>query len=212
MGHLYRFDMRSENPDDWRAIRLFSATYAQGGTDVVQPILSQPLVVKHPEKEGFLITFGTGSFITEGDGSNQDIQSIYTIWDSLISSPRTALADSKATRLVKQTLSNVVDDSVAPAQTRRVLSSEPVPYASESTSPGVYGWYIDLNMERASTTRSGALNNDISGLAPPSPQFPGEKAIRRFLYRDGAIVTTTVLPATNATSCFGSRPGRVVDT
>jgi len=210
MGHLYRFDMRSENPDDWRAIRLFSATYAQGGTDVVQPILSQPLVVKHPEKEGFLITFGTGSFITEGDGSNQDIQSIYTIWDSLISSPRTALADSKATRLVKQTLSNVVDDSVAPAQTRRVLSSEPVPYASESTSPGVYGWYIDLNMERASTTRSGALNNDISGLAPPSPQFPGEKAIRRFLYRDGAIVTTTVLPATNATSCFGSRPGALL--
>jgi type IV pilus assembly protein PilY1 len=210
LGNLYRFDVSDSDPDNWEATRLFSATYDDGGVDVIQPILSKPLVVKHPEQDGFLITFGTGSFITEEDGSNTEIQSIYTIWDSLVSSPPTAAANSKATRLVEQTLTNVVDDSVTPAQTRRILSNNAVAYTPETGTPGVYGWYIDLDMPRATNTLSGVANTDISGQAPPDPQFPGEKAIRRFIFRDGAILTTTVLPATNATSCFGSRPGALL--
>jgi Tfp pilus tip-associated adhesin PilY1 len=85
-----------------------------------------------------------------------------------------------------------------------------VAYAAETLTPGVYGWYIDLDMVRAEETISGATNNDISGQAPPDVQYPGEKAIRRFIFRDGVILTTTVLPATNATSCFGSRPGAIL--
>ncbi len=210
LGNLWRFNLESSNSASWTATRLFTATYDDGGTDVLQPILSQPLAVKHPQQTGFLITFGTGSFIAEEDGSDTSIQSIYTIWDPLVSNPPTANADTKDTRLVEQVITNVVDDSVTPAQTRRILTNNTVAYAPETLSAGVYGWYIDLDMVRAEDTISGATNTDISGQAPPDVQYPGEKAIRRFIFRDGVILTTTVLPATNATSCFGSRPGAIL--
>jgi len=210
LGNLWRFNLESSNSASWTATRLFTATYDDGGTDVLQPILSQPLAVKHPQQTGFLITFGTGSFIAEEDGSDTSIQSIYTIWDPLVSNPPTANANTKDTRLVEQVITNVVDDSVTPAQTRRILTNNTVAYTAETLTPGVYGWYIDLDMVRAENTISGAVNTDISGQAPPDVQYPGEKAIRRFIFRDGVILTTTVLPATNATSCFGSRPGAIL--
>jgi Tfp pilus tip-associated adhesin PilY1 len=65
-------------------------------------------------------------------------------------------------------------------------------------------------MPRATTTTSGNVNPDTSGNAPPAPQFPGEKAIRRLIYRDGTVVTTTVLPATGEASCYGARPGAIM--
>ncbi len=211
LGNLFRFEVEGANTNSWKVVRLFTANYEDGNGDVtIQPILSRPLVVKHPEKNGFLVTFGTGSFITDEDGSDTDIQSIYTIWDPLVSSPPTANDNTKEVRLVEQEITNVVDDSLDPAQTRRIVTSNAVSYTAEDTEPGVYGWYIDLDMVRAEETISGETNTDISGNAPPDVQFPGEKAIRRFIFRDGAILTTTVLPSSNATSCFGSRPGALL--
>ncbi len=212
LGNLFRFDVTDPNPDNWFAVRLFTATYeVSPGVEELQPALSKPTVTKHPDQPGFLITFGTGSFVAEEDGSDTSVQSIYTIWDPLTTNnPPTAQTGSKSLRLVEQVITNVVDDSVTPAQTRRILTSNPVNYTPETGSPGVYGWYIDLDMERAQNTLSGATNTDISGNAPPDPQFPGEKAIRRFVFRDGVLLTTTVLPATDATSCLGVRPGAIL--
>ncbi len=148
--------------------------------------------------------------MTREDASNEDIQSIYGIWDRGEASPATAIAGSKQARLVEQTITNVVDDSVNPAITRRIVSRNPVNYAPETAVPGTFGWFIDLNMERASLTISGAANPDTNGQAPPAPQYPGEKAIRRMLFRDGTVITTTVLPASGDSSCFGARPGSIL--
>jgi hypothetical protein len=112
--------------------------------------------------------------------------------------------------LVEQTITNVVDDSVSPAITRRIVSRNSVNYIPESGTPGVYGWFIDLDMPRAATTLSGGANLDTGGQAPPAPQYPGEKAIRRLLFRDGTVITTTVLPAAGDSSCFGARPGSIL--
>ncbi len=210
LGNLWRFDLTSTNASNWEAVRLFQALNDNPSIATIQPILSRPLVTKHPTQAGFLITFGTGSFITNEDGGNTDIQSIYTIWDELGTNPPTANANTKDLRLVEQTLTNVVDDSSGSIQTRRILTSNAVEYASETGSPGTYGWYIDLDVERATETTSGATNSDTAGNAPPQAQYPGEKAIRRFLYRDGAILTTTVLPGIDETSCFGARPGAIL--
>ena len=65
-------------------------------------------------------------------------------------------------------------------------------------------------MPRAATTQSGAANPDSSGRNPPDAQFPGERAIRRLLFRDGTIITTTVLPSLDEFSCFGTRPGAIL--
>ncbi len=209
LGNLFRFDMTDSNPANWHAVRLFTATYDNAGTIERQPILSQPLVVKHPQQKGFLVTFGTGSFITDEDARDESIQSVYTIWDDLTpTNPVTAQNDTKSLRLVEQTMSNVVEDQESPPRTRRVLTSLDVPYAAGVD--GIYGWYVDLDLPRASSTTSGGANPDMSGNAPPGAQFPGERAIRRFVFRDGVILTTTVLPAADEISCFGAQPGALL--
>ncbi len=211
LGNLYRFDLSDANSDNWTATRIFTASYTDGGgTTTMQPILSKPVVSKHPTEEGFLVTFGTGSYVAREDANSQDIQSIYTIWDRGETNPATAQPDTKALRLVEQVMTNVVDDSQSPPQTRRILTSNQVDYVSESGVPGTYGWYIDFDIPRATTTVSGAPNLDGSGLAPPNPQFPGEKAIRRMIFRDGTIIAATVLPSVGSTSCFGARPGSII--
>ena len=219
LGNLYRFDLCDRDADGncatnasgWSVTRLFTATYDDGTTEHVQPILSQPLVLKHPSEQGFLVVFGTGSYMTREDADSEAIQSIYAIWDRGSASPATALADSKELRLVEQTLTNVVDDSTDPAATRRVPSRNVVEYEPEAAGvPGTFGWYVDLDMPRATTTNSGAVNSDSSGRPPPGAQFPGEKAIRRFILRNGALVTTTVLPSLDEFSCYGTRPGAIL--
>ncbi|MBX3706436.1 MAG: tandem-95 repeat protein [Pseudomonadales bacterium] len=210
LGNLYRFDLRDSDPDEWTVTRLFTATYTSGGVTRLQPILSQPLVVKHPTEQGFLVIFGTGSYVAKEDADNEEIQSIYAIWDRGASNPVTALADTKELRLVEQVMTNVVDDTGPTPVVRRILTSNPVEYQLEGSEPGTYGWYIDLDLPRPTTTISGAVNTDTSGRNPPGPQFPGEKAIRTFLFRDGEVITTTVLPSLDEFSCYGTRPGAIL--
>ena len=211
LGNLYRFDLTSSDPDEWNAVRLFQATYDDGTDDIIQPVMSKPLVVKNPDDVGFLVVFGTGAYLTKADASSTEIQSIYAIWDTLDPYPVTAGPDTKADRLVQQTITNIVDDSTGDPVTRRIVSRNAVDLAEASGGDdGVYGWYIDLDMERATTTTGGVANPDNSGAAPPNPQYAGERAIRRIVFRNNAIITTTVLPATDEFSCSGVRPGAVL--
>jgi type IV pilus assembly protein PilY1 len=209
LGNLYRFDLSDPNPANWTSTRLFTATYFDGAVDVRQPITSQPLVVKHPNEIGFLITFGTGSFITRADASTTDIQSVYGIWDRGEGAPASAASDTKALRLVEQVVTNVVEEIGGEAITRRAHTDNPVNYEAAGVGPGTYGWYFDFDIPRATTTLAGNPNPDATGQAPPLPQYPGERAIRKFILRDGVIITPTVLPATGGSSCFGARPGAI---
>ncbi|MEQ8992444.1 MAG: PilC/PilY family type IV pilus protein [Pseudomonadales bacterium] len=203
LGNLFRFDLSDTDPGNWTVTRLFTATYDDGGTETVQPIVTEPLVIRHPTERGFLVIFGTGSYVTRSDADSSDIQSIYAIWDEGSTSPATAQADTKDLRLVEQTITNVMDNTFNPPVVRRIVSRNPVNYEQEGPGvPGTYGWYIDLDMVRAV--------GDSTGRTPPSPQFPGEKAIRRLLFRDGAVITTTVLPSLDEFSCFGTRPGSIL--
>jgi type IV pilus assembly protein PilY1 len=210
LGNLFRFDLTSDDSADWHAVHLFKATCNDGVDDIIQPILSKPLVVKNPDEFGFMVIFGIGSYLSSSDASNTEIQSIYVIWDRLDNNPPTTNANTKADRLVEQTITSVVDDSGAVAITRRIVSRNAVGLVADGGSTGTYGWYIDLDMERAADTISGATNPDTSGQAPPNPQFAGERAIRRILFRNGALITTTILPATDEFSCSGVRPGAVL--
>ena len=51
-------------------------------------------------------------------------------------------------------------------------------------------------------------NTDTGGLAPPNPQYPGERAIRQIVRRGSALVITTVIPR-DANSCFRAPPGAI---
>jgi type IV pilus assembly protein PilY1 len=210
LGNLYRFDIRSDDPDDWSMTKLFTATYDTGTGVEAQPITTQPFVFKHPNHPGFVIVFGSGSYVTESDATSTEIQSLYGIWDRFEVAPVTAAADAKDTRLVEQVITNAVDESQPLFQRLRAVSANTVEYTPDDSlgNPGVYGWFIDLDMPRATTTLQGNANPDTSGNAPPAPQFPGERAIRRFVPRGDSILVTTVIPR-DANTCLRAPPGSV---
>ena len=122
----------------------------------------------------------------------------------------TANDDAKETRLVEQTITNVVDESQPLFARLRAVSANTVEYTPDGASGenGVYGWFIDLDPPRATTTLSGAANPDTSGQAPPAPQFPGERAVRRFVPRGDSLLVTTVIPR-DANACLRAPPGAV---
>jgi type IV pilus assembly protein PilY1 len=207
-GNLWRFDISNANPANWKATKLFQATYTIGATTTRQPITTQPYVFKHPTQPGFIIIVGTGSYITETDGTSTEIQSVYGIWDRGDAAPPTANANAKATRLVQQRVTNIVDDvDTLTFQRLRIMSANPVNYTPDvGATPGVYGWFFDFTMTRPIKTLSGANNPDTDGAAPPNVQFPGERAIRRFVPRGSALLVTTVIPR-DANTCLRSPPG-----
>ncbi len=204
-GNLFRFDISSDNSTLWEVTKIFQAS-RDGTAATAQPITTQPFVIKHPDG-GFLVIVGTGSWLTHGDGTSTTVESVYGIWDRLEVSPATASPDSKLNRLVEQTLTNVVDETSPVFQRQRIVSANLVEYVPDAPGdPGVYGWYIDLDPVRPTTTLQGNTNTDISGNAPPAVQFPGERAIRRIISRGSAILITTVVPR-DANTCTQAPPG-----
>jgi type IV pilus assembly protein PilY1 len=87
-GNLWKFDLTDTNSANWKIAYgtiespqpLFQAKNSQG---VAQPITSKPDVVKHCllDHDGYIIVFGTGSYLTNGDTRSIDQQTIYGIWD-----------------------------------------------------------------------------------------------------------------------------------
>jgi type IV pilus assembly protein PilY1 len=94
-GKLWKFDLTDTKASpDWKvayadasgkATPLFHAKGPKvepgfpAGT--VQPITTRPDVMRHPQKKGYLVAFGTGQLLGLPDYSNSQPQSIYGIWD-----------------------------------------------------------------------------------------------------------------------------------
>lgn len=208
-GNMYRFDITDSDSDNWTTTKLFQATYDET-TATRQAAINKPTVIKHPTEEGFLVIFGTGSFVTEQDGTSTDIQSLYGLWDRFELAPATNVSNAKSTRLVEQELTNKVVESGFAFDRFRIVSSNAVNYIPDSGStPGVYGWYIDFDPVRAASTDQGNSNPDTSGNAPPDTQYPGERAVRRLIVRNGVIIVVSILPREENT-CFKAPPGNVM--
>ena len=215
LGNVYRFDLSDSNPSNWTVTRLFTATYTDPDTlqEIPQPITQKPLVRKHPtQDEGFLVVFGTGSYITESDGVSDEIQSVYGIWDRLITgaAPDTAAADAKSTKLVQQAMTKAVVTIGGQERTLRLLSSNDVDYSVAAGTDRKFGWYFNLDVVRPTTKADGTPNGDTTGNAPPDPQFPGERAIRRFILRNDFVTTSTVVPRVSNT-CLRAPPGSIIN-
>lgn len=70
-GKMYRFDLSSQSPDQWTVRTIFEGT---------KPITSAPAISQLKDKR--VVIFGTGSDLSEEDVDNNDIQSIYGIFDN----------------------------------------------------------------------------------------------------------------------------------
>ncbi|MFT7257942.1 MAG: type IV pilus assembly protein PilY1 [Candidatus Azotimanducaceae bacterium] len=173
-GNVYRFDLRSSNFSDWRATKIFEAVHVDANSIVTrQQVTTQPLVTAHlTEAEGYLVVFGTGSYMTVPDGSSTSIQSIYGLWDRPWSGVITR------DELVRQSYTNFADERYG---TLRTLSSNEVDY---SVTGGRKGWYIDLD--------SVAVGG-VQGIDPP--QFAGERASRNIQARGGRAFVNSIVPS-----------------
>jgi type IV pilus assembly protein PilY1 len=181
---------------------LFKAEYAISSLSAIdQPITAQPIVTRHPtEKDGIIVIFATGSFVTIADGASTEIQSIYGLWDRLSSSPITF------NDLVEQEYTNKIKSDFG---TVRVLSNNKVDY---SNTGGRRGWFNHLDPVAV---------DDTEGI--DEPQFPGERALRNIQLRGGRAFVNSIVPrsdvscvdvaggfalafcpATGADNCFGT--------
>lgn len=171
-GNLFRFDLSDSNWSNWSFTKIFEAAYDDGlGNVTPQPITTQPIVTQHPtEVDGFIVIFATGSYITVPDGTADDIQSLYGIWDRL--SPELIDLDD----LVQQRYTNEYNATFGNV---RSLSNEEVEY---STSGGKKGWYNHL---------------DVPGVGLPltaPAEFPGERAVRNIQLRGGLAFVNSIVP------------------
>ena len=211
-GNLYRFDMRNPDPAEWGFTRIFTASYtntrdSDNITNTAQPVTTQPLVVVHPTIKtgancgtefdtdgelidktcgGYIIVFGTGSYLYDDDDSSRAVQSVYGIWDRLgdlpVDSTFSVVNDSYSA-LVKQEYTAIAGDEFA--GDGRILSQNLVDYTEKR------GWYI--NFDHASP--DGSID----------PQYPGEKAVRNVQIRGGIVFVNSIVPK-EALSC-GVRAG-----
>ncbi|HGG8586044.1 TPA: PilC family type IV pilus tip adhesin, partial [Neisseria meningitidis] len=70
-GNMYRFDLSGQDPQQWSVRTIFSGN---------KPITSAPAISQLKDKR--VVIFGTGSDLSEDDVDNNDMQSIYGIFDN----------------------------------------------------------------------------------------------------------------------------------
>jgi type IV pilus assembly protein PilY1 len=151
LGNVWRMDPNLTGTGcGTNAELIFSATYT--GSDAVkraQPITGEMTVISAPSgKSGYMLTFGTGSYITAGDPGSTDVQSLYGIWDDLGTGGITR-ADLVAQQII--TTSTLPGTRTTTAVTTEPSSANMAWYAQS----GKKGWYLDLTCSNAALCPSG---------------------------------------------------------
>ncbi len=183
-GNLWKFDLSQSNPSGWsvanrdgpRGRPLFSARNAN---DQRQPITAPVEVGRHPSG-GFMVYFGTGRYVAEGDPSDLTVQSFYGIWDrpgTGTSNEITYTATTRTSVLQQQTL---LSETTVSGRDVRTVSANAVNWATQR------GWYLDL----------------IQPTTPPTQQ--GERVVDAPLLRFGRVIFNTLIPSTSTCSFGGT--------
>jgi type IV pilus assembly protein PilY1 len=131
-GNLWRVDISNSNPALWVPTVLFQARDALNNR---QPITTTPVATlnpKFPQVLGTMVLFGTGQFLGQPDVANENVQSVYGVYDPP-AGYTTALTRSS---LLQQTLATATLGSV---QVRTISGTIP-------SIPTNKGWFIDLSL------------------------------------------------------------------
>ena len=176
-GNMWKFDLTSGSASGWGVGLGGSPLYRTGG----QPITVRPDVTKYPSG-GYLVTFGTGSYIDTNDGGTTSTQAFYGIRDmgvavagvaSLVQQSVVGTAggtDSNTYRITTHAVGAPTIDTALSGDNRISLSD----YNANKK-----GWYLNL---------------------PTS----GERAVTEPAIRAGRVVFNTLIPNTDPCSFGGS--------
>ncbi len=158
LGNLWRFDLidtGADNPfTDSATAADFKVSFggaplyvARNAVGERQPITAAPLLTRHPSGLGYIVTFGTGRYLTALDKSSTDQQSLYGIWDRKTAGESTGSSpsDSKSRgNLVAQVFTETTFNGMkAYSLSRNTIGW----YDGGGTADGnvaKWGWYIDF--------------------------------------------------------------------
>ncbi|MDG9756528.1 PilC/PilY family type IV pilus protein [Pseudomonas sediminis] len=160
LGNLWRFDLidTSSNTPFAPTEQGIAANKLQvsfGGAPLYvarnndgerQPITAAPLLTRHPTGLGYIVTFGTGRYLTTLDKTATDPQSLYGIWDrntagQAISSSDTAGKDRDD--LLEQTFTSTTFNG----NRAYTLSQEAVSWYNNDGNVEDWGWYFDFPVD-----------------------------------------------------------------
>ncbi|MGW8300686.1 MAG: PilC/PilY family type IV pilus protein [Desulfobacterales bacterium] len=223
-GNLWKFDLTGDAAAKWQVAfgnignpaPLFVARDAAGAP---QPITSQPDVMLHPEKHGYIVCFGTGKFLGIGDYSDIQMQTIYGIWDygdTVFQAPDVWSPDddneylgafvsrdrsvrqlsntylSEKVKLLQQVATDFEVDSGAGEITVRILSDKN-PVWDTMADPQGGGQLPD-------PTNS---NDNDAGWYLDLNVYPGERVIGDVILRDGILIAIGFIPEQSRCSSGG---------
>jgi len=134
LGNLWRFDIKSKEPADWKVEKLFVAKDADG---MRQSITAAPTMVEHPDGEGDLVIFATGRFLTYEDQNSWQTQTVYGIWDLGNSASTTAALDRS--RLQAQEFEESINEDGV-----YLLTQNKVQWRNAQGEPEKWGWFVNF--------------------------------------------------------------------
>jgi type IV pilus assembly protein PilY1 len=224
-GNMWKFDLTSDSAINWQVAfkdsdnQVAPLFVARDPAGAPQPITSQPDVMFHPEKHGYIVCFGTGKFLGADDFSDTQIQTIYGIWDYgdtvfqapdlwspdddreylgvFVSRDRTVrqLSNSylsEKVKLLKQTAADFEVDSGGDKIFVRILT-EDEPIWETRSDPDGGGELPDPSY---STINDAGWYLDLA-------VYPGERVISDVIIRDGILIVIGFIPEQSRCSSGG---------
>lgn len=128
LGNVWKFDLTSSTPADWKAHKLFAA----GGGNGSQPISGGVTVATHPRTFKRWVFFGTGRYLTAEDADPLLSNTTQSMYGFMEDDTDTLVAADLTQRTFKVTGEEVNDVPVRAFEART-----PLPADSQ-------GWYVDL--------------------------------------------------------------------
>jgi type IV pilus assembly protein PilY1 len=169
-GHVWRFDLASADPAQWKVHLLFRP--ARPGD---HPVTTMPRLFADPTTHRFMVVFGTGKYLAGSDATvdaGSSVQAIYGIREPRLVGG-TAVIEGR---------SSLVQQIMTEQNGIRFLTRRPVPAADVSGRP-VHGWYIALN---PAIDGAAAVQRGERVVVTPTP-----------LFNTGRLIVTTLIPATS---------------
>lgn len=123
-GNLWKFNLTSPSASAWNNPAKRTLLFSAGSS---APITSAPSIARDPVTYKTWVFFGTGRFITNGDLTNMDVQSIYGMEDSTITVSSSDLQQRHVS------ISGTVNGRIV----RGFENASGLPY-------GKKGWFINL--------------------------------------------------------------------
>jgi type IV pilus assembly protein PilY1 len=81
-GNLWKFDLTNTDHNNW------TVAYKDGDENPQplfqapdQPITTKPDVMRHPQRHGYMVVFGTGKYLQVSDFDDSSLNTIYGVWD-----------------------------------------------------------------------------------------------------------------------------------